>query len=514
MFRTVYLVTVVVMAATAARAQVNVTVTPGVEMQTIEGFGAHGAADVWWSGGPFYTNTFGDIVIDDLGFTMIRNEFYPDFEPSNENTDPNSLNMSAFNYSGIFGSKQKNYLTSMKNKAAASGEPIRFIATYWTPPKWLKVNNSEVGGDAATNRLRPLASAYNELGEYGVATARAYKEQCGIDLYALSMQNEPAFDEPYNSCVYTPDEYVAAFRVFGPAVHAAYPDVKLFGAEHMLIHWGTFEGRLNQDTLSRRHIDRFAVHGYSDGVHPTANTAMVNKWKQAASNSRPSGKTVWMTETSGYFETWDDCMQVAEAIYAGLKYGNMSAWVWWQLGGGSVLNEYNLMRSDAAGMRAYIHKHYARYIRPDAVHIASTSSDTLLFAAAFHHKQHHTLTVVLINATGGQKSVTIAGDDIPSFSVYRSTASERCVSAGTVSNATLTMPASSVVTLYGSNYNPVTATRHPTGASRCGRAGPGVQGRVYHLDGRVSRGEPGRSHAVRVVESRVGTATLTQPSLR
>ncbi len=468
--------------AAATVAQVTVSLRPDSTYQTIEGFGAHGSMNVWWSGGPFYNNDFLNLVVDDLGMTMNRNEFYPDYEPTNDNGDPNTLG--SFNTNGIFVNKQKGWINALKAKADQSGEPIRFIATYWSPPAWMKVNNSEVGGNAATNILKTGVEA--ELGELGVATVKAYKDQCNIDLYALSMQNEPAFDEPYNSCVYDATRYRDVFKVFGPRVHGTYPDVKLFGAEHMLAHWGTFEGQLFQDPLAREHIGAFAVHGYSDGVHPTPTSSAVLKWQQAARNVDPSGKGLWMTETSGYSDSWTDAFHLAEMIYAGLRHGHMSAWVWWQLSENTTNSVYVFMYNGNPTKRYYVHKQYARYVRPDAVMIgAPVSGDDLVFAAAFYHAQQHTLAIVLLNANSASRTVTLSGSDLPSFQSYRTSSSENCVSAGAVTTS-VTLPASSITTLYGTGYNPSTPVIDPA-TGRVNRAGLAAHGDayVYALDGKL-----------------------------
>jgi len=473
--------TLVAMCAAAVVAQVTVTIRPDSIYQTIEGFGAHGSMDVWWSNGPFYNAAFLNLLVDDIGMTMDRKDFYPDYEPTNDNADPNALG--TFNTSGIFVNKQKGWIDALKGKADASGEPIRFIATYWTPPKWLKQNQAETGL-AANNKLYQTAAAFAELGEYGVATIKAYKDQCDVDLYALSMQNEPAFDEPYNSCVYTPVEYLNAFKVFGPRVHATYPNVKLFGAEHMLANWGEFEGQLFADATARGHIDAFAVHGYGDGVHPTPTSAAVQKWKLASQNVFPTGKGLWMTETSGYADDWNGAFQVAEAIYAGLRHGKMGAWVWWQLSESGGSNVYAMMANGQPGKRYYVHKQYARYIRPDAVMIgAPVTGDDLVFAAAFHHRQNQTLSIVLINSNSASRTITLSGTSLPTFQAYRTSSGENTASVGPVTTS-VTLTGSSITTLYGTGYDPVTPVVDPS-TGRVNRAGLAARGdaRVYTLNG-------------------------------
>ncbi len=492
----------------AAWAQVTVTVNPAVEYQTIEGFGAHGSMNVWWGGGPFYNATFLNQVVDDLGFTMTRNNFYPqNYEPTNDNNDPNTFG--TFSSSSTFISKQCAFFIALRDKAAQSNEPMRFIASFWSPPIWMKVNNSESGGDPATNILK--TGVENELAELGAAAVKAYKDQCNIDLYALSMQNEPAFDEPYESCVYTAERYRDVFKIFGERVKAMYPNVKLFGAEDMLSRWavGGYPGRLMADTTSRRLMDALAVHGYSDGVHPTPVAQAVNLWRISGNQAASVNKPLWMTETSGYFDDWGDAFQVAEAIYAALKYGKLAAWVWWQLSGGAENSEYAMFVASQPGKRAYVHKHYARYIRPDAVGVGdSLVGDSLVFSVAFRHKAQQTLTVILLNANSASRTVTLAGPDMPSFTVYRSTAGENCVDAGTATTS-VTLPANSVVTLYGQNYDPSTGTRMPPPGRRQTRFRADRDAVVYSLNG-VRTPQRGSSLAggVRVVSSGSSEARL------
>lgn len=439
-----------------ATAQVTVTIDETTEHQTIEGFGAHGSMNVWWSGGPFYNQQFLDYVVDDLGLTMNRNEFYPDFEPTNENGDAGNLDYNAYNHNGIFVNKQKGWINALKAKAAASGEPLRFIASYWTPPAWMKTNNSETDG----GNLKAIAR--EELGELTVATTMAYKNHCDVDLYALSIQNEPAFVEPYNSCVYDAEQYRDAIKVVGPILHAAYPNVKLFGAEDMLARWTVepYGGRIQTDPIAREHHNVFAVHGYSDGVHPTPTSQASQLWKRAGDNSASAGKPLWMTETSGYDDSWGGAFELAEMIYAALKHGRIAAWVWWQLSENTSNSVYVFMYNGQPTKRYYVHKQYYRYIRPDAVMVDAESSDSLLFSLAFHHKQNNTLTVVLINSNSGSRTVTLSGSDLPSFTAYRTTSSQNCANVGSVTGS-IELPGSSITTLYGQGYEPAVALVDP-----------------------------------------------------
>jgi glucuronoarabinoxylan endo-1,4-beta-xylanase len=453
----------------------TVTINPATVYQTIDGFGAYGAMQVYWTDGPFYNDQFLDLVVNDLGMTINRNEMYPDIEPSNDNDNP--LTYGSFNTNSEFHRKQRGWVNALQAKADESGEPMKFIVTYWSPPFWMKANNSEVGTDPQTNVLRN--GFEQELGELGAATVKAYKDECNVDLYALSMQNEPGFAQPYNSCVYTFTRYRDVFKVFANRVHADYPDVKLFGAEHMLEGWGQFEGQLMVDTAARRHIDVFAVHGYSDGVHPTPTSAAATMWTRAWLNSSSAGKPLWMTETSGFGHDWAGAQGLADAIFAALKYGHISAWVYWVLSGTHTAHEV-LMLNGVPDKQYYVSKQFFRYIRPGAKGIGAESDDPEVAVVAFHHAQQQTLTLVLMNWSSVTKQVTITGTGLPQFSAYRTSSSQNCAAAGTV-GAETTLPPGSITTLYGSNYA-VSAARSqgnivlPRGACHA---------ELYGLDGRL-----------------------------
>ncbi len=406
--------------------EVNVVLDETVKYQKIDGFGAHGAMNVWWSSGPFYNQQFLDRVIDDLGLTITRNEYYP--KPDEPGQWP----------------KQIPYLQALKAKAEASGEPLKFVATYWSPPAWMKTNLSTKNGGTVP------PEHYEDLGNYAVQTIQDYKD-IGIDLYALSLQNEPGWPQPYNSCTYSHEGYPDMLKVVGPIVDTAFPSTKLFMCEHMLENqiqsFASFEHYIIQDPNALQWADIWAQHG-SDGF----------AWSKAWDRFGPTGRPVWMSETSGYNESWTDCMDLAESIYAALKIGHASAWIWWQIsennGYGNPPGQYVLMNVGVPGKRYYISKHYYRYIRPEAFMVECDSDDADVLAAAFTHDQQKTVTLVLVNTSQLDEklvSIDVAGLIRPAvFDIYRTSPTEDCVHVGTVgTGGSVLLPESTITTLYG-----------------------------------------------------------------
>jgi O-glycosyl hydrolase len=444
----------------------GLAVNGGVEYQTIEGLGGFGAKCEWWSGGPYTDAAFVNLMVTDLGVTMLRTEYEPPGEGGQS-----------------FTGKMAPYLQAMRARADQAGEPLRFIATYWSPPSAMKSNGTLNNGGSL------LTSQYTQFAQYAVSSVQAFKD-IGIDLYALSLQNEPAFVETYNSCVYAPTEYRDMVKAVGPVVHQSFPNVKLFGAEDMLSGWAVrgFPGALMADPLAKAQMGALAVHGYSDGVHPTPASQAATLWRTAARNCTSAGKPLWMTETSGFEDTWTDALALGEAMYAALKYGKLAAWVYWQLSICSDQVNEGLMQNGVPTKRYYVSKNYMRYIRPGAVMVDIV--DTLepnVFATAYNDKQAHRLVVVVLNVGTGSANTSLSGAGIPAqVRKHTTSATKDCSDEGLVASSAVTLDASSVTTFVGEGYAPVgVALTQPRGADQLQRNAAAVG--VYSLDGRQVR---------------------------
>ncbi len=470
---------------------VTVAVDEQVEYQTIEGFGAHGAMNVWWSSGPFYNDNFLNLVVNDLGLSMIRNEYYPDNEKA---------------------SSQLPYLQALHSKAQSSGKDVRFIFSIWSPPPrwkycehggcpdpvWNRLSNGVGPGyDIDGNPVEPnpeyggKGNHYPDYADYLIDAVSWYKNQVGVDLYALSFANEPDFAQSFNSCVWAAEQYRDFVKELGPKLDAQYPNVKIFGAERMLRDFGETCAKTLLDPAAAPHLDAAAVHGYSDGVEAENLSQLRNYWggrrsvRTFINGGNPANKklSAWMTETSGYELNFSGAMELARSIHCALVYGDVSAWVWWQLAEKAKSNSaddvYCLMHEDQPTVRYYASKHYYRWIRPDAVRIDCTCPDTTIEVSAFNHKGNQTLTLVVINTTGSGKEITLDGNQLPStFEVYRSTSGQNCAKLSDMpGDGTLSLPGNSITTLYGSGYNPPAVSVEP---------GTLVRRRPIPVDARVS----------------------------
>jgi len=396
-------------------------------------------------------------------------------------------------------------------------------------------DDSALGGTGPTSALTQFARA---LAAYLLGFQRRY----GVDLYAVSIQNELNFEVFYNSCTYPLSEmYLAALKAARAELdqHTELQDIRIMGPEDLLggDGWGLWQygggndithknlqylQNIAADPVADQALDFFCIHGYapdgvsSAGADPVQWDWWVNGWSTAPADGLPAttegfasyGKKSWMTETSGEDPAWlaggafpgGGGWSIALKIHQALTVGQQSAWIYWQLTDGSdVANETLTDATLREGSPKYVAaKHFFHYIRPGAERVTvSVAGSDALEASAYVHDTDATLTVVLINTsdTAVEAVVQVPSDPtgIQSFDVRTSSensywqASSATVSSDQVS---VTVPGFGVATLWGQGDTTVVpgtggagggggASSDTGGAGGDGGAGaPGVGGTV------------------------------------
>ena len=90
----------------------------------------------------------------------------------------------------------------------------------------------------------------------------------GIELFAVTVQNEPEFPAPWEACAYNPSnqaDFIA--NHLGPTLERDHPDVKLLIFDHNKDHavkWG--ELILNKDNPASKFVDGTAIHWHAGGM--------------------------------------------------------------------------------------------------------------------------------------------------------------------------------------------------------------------------------------------------------
>ncbi len=415
----------------------NVDFNVNKEYQTIQGIGGFGFRDVNWADpSEWWTDSWGDTVLNDLGFSITRNEWYP---PKIEGEVQDS------NWE-----VQKPFIQKYHNLASLSGKPLKQIISIWSPPANMKSNNSTKNGGTL------LPEYYDDFGRWLVECLDAYKE-AGVDVYAISPQNEPSAVVDYNSCYYTPQEYVNMIKVVGPIVKAAYPNVKLMGPEEMTCEtwtWNKSYGKaLMEDKEALKWIDIIVVHAYTIeyAVVPSDTKFEALQMKQVYEKYKKSSKEIWQTEVCSWYDHFQYKVVIAESIFNSLYYGNASAWLTWTVSCDGSMPGYYLMNHEEKGPLYYGVRQFSQYVLPGAKRVYSSSSNDELLAIAFKHPKDKTFTMVLINKAYVPMNVKLNGNVKTEMNMVMTTDTEDAVSTGKIksSGSKTTIPPRSIVTLQG-----------------------------------------------------------------
>ena len=433
-------------------AEINIDASK--KYQIMQGFGGFGAQDVYWSNGPFTSARFVNDLISDLGLTILRDNIPTDFEDVNDDNDAHTTTLSNFHYNSL-----TNHLQYLKDMKAAGLNKL--IVSCWSAPAWMKTNNN-VNGDkadapqystnptSANNQLR--TDMYEEFAERCVAYIKIIKQETGIDVYAISLQNEPRFTEPYESCVFNGESLRDLIKVVGKRFTDDGITTKIFMPEDV----GYLDGvsSIVQPTLNdadaRKYVSIIAVHGFAlDGV--TANSPDAQTWQTMYSWGAQYNMPLWMTETSGFSNDMKGAMDLAKAMYTAINFGNVSAWLHWQLSQ-QTIDAYALMSSSGQkSKRYYASKNFYRYVKPGDYRIQSSAPDSAhIYSVAFKNDTANTTTIILINDNTKDKTIKLSGNNLPVLlNKYITSANDNCKDYGVVkSSDALLLPANAVVTLY------------------------------------------------------------------
>ena len=235
-----------------------------------------------------------------------------------------------------------------------------------------------------------------------------------------------------------------------------------------------YAAAIEADPVANSYTPVFTSHGYTQ-----APASPLSGW------TKPAWQTEWST-----FETWDPAwddgtdasgLTWAQHIYTGLTAANLSAFLYWwgsttpsENGDNEGLVEINGSTVIPSG-RLWAFANYSRYVRPGAVRIAATSSNSAVDLTAFRNPDGSVAVVALNTGTSADPvTYSLSGTGTPSGATvtpYLTSASSDTAAqaATTVSGGafTATVPARSLVTyVIGSSGSgmPTPAHRTPTGS--------------------------------------------------
>jgi glucuronoarabinoxylan endo-1,4-beta-xylanase len=416
--------------------------------QRIDGFGASSAYNGTWSTAEadllFSTNNniaYQSTTYNGIGLSLLRNHIIWANTTSASDTPTTAE-------------------TAIMKLAQARG--VRVWSTPWTPAVGFKSTNDIYDSLPITNPVNggSFLGSGNNITNLNYASQLANyvaaMNSQGINLYAISVQNEPdASVNSYDACQWTG----AQIHDFVTNLFSALA-AKGVGSSKIIIpesqNWRdphNLAGPAMGDPNVAAEVSIIADHNY-DGADGPANLVKNN-----------FGKALWETEVSQLGGETSDIangIYYAQRIFLFMTVAQANAWhYWWIIPFGS---ETGLMTQNAGTTkRMFTVGNYSRFVRPNFYRIDATSSQSSALISAYRDSASTAFAIVMVNTN-------LATDVIQTFNLGNFTAASVTpwVTSASLSLAPQTpvnvtkssfsydVPAMSVLTFVGQGNTPPT----------------------------------------------------------
>ena len=391
----------------------QVTVCPYARYQTFEGFGGaftEASAHAWQQLPPERQQAFLDLYFGEDGLRYTQGRVHM-----------GSCDFSLGNYACQTGPEDEvfhtehddQYLIPMIQAAqAVAGHPIELLLSPWSPPGFMKTNGEMNHGGS----LKP---EYRARWAECMAKYAAHYRSAGCDVRRMSIQNEPAAVQTWDSCIWSgAGEGAFAAEYLYPALkEAGCGDIKILAWDH------------NKDILVQRAretlsapgaaeaVSGFAVHWYT-GDHFDALRIVKALWPD---------KELWFSEGCVEYSRFDGMTPLQKAeMYAhdilGNLNGGISGSIDWNLlldasGGpnhvGNFCEAPVMLTEDNADFAIQSEYYYigqfSRFILPGAVRLGSSVWTGDAEVTAFENRDGGR-TAVVLNRTEKEIAVSITED--------------------------------------------------------------------------------------------------------
>jgi glucosylceramidase len=324
---------------------------------------------------------------------------------------------------------EKYRIPLLKKAIAAAGGNLLFYVSPWSPPAWMKDNNTMLQGGKLLPQFR------QSWANYYVKFIQAYEAK-GIPVWGLTVQNEPMAKQTWESCIFTAEEERDFIREYlGPTLHKNnMQDKKLIAWDHnrdLIYQRAT---TLLSDPAAAKYIWGIGFHWYETWTGGGMQFDNLRRVHEAFPD-----KSLIFTE--GCVERFE-MARVTEWML-GERYGRSMindfncgtvAWTDWNIllderGGPNHVGNFCFAPVHAdtqTGKLIYTNSyyylgHFSKFIRPGAKRIICSSSREKLLTTAFLNPDGK-IAVVVMNTSDEKLSYNlwIAGNAVETTSLPHS----------------------------------------------------------------------------------------------
>lgn len=261
----------------------------------------------------------------------------------------------------------KTHLIPVLKEILAINPAIKILGSPWSPPTWMKTNNSTIGGS-----LKP--EYYDAYAKYFVKYIQSMKAE-GITVDAITIQNEPLHPGNNPSLLMLPEEQAAFIKQsLGPLFKKEGITTKIIIYDHNLDK-PDYPITILNDVDAKSYVDGSAFHLYAGSVealdqvhkaHPDKNLYFTEQWVGAPGNMKEDLKWHVRNVIIGTMRNWSkialEWNLAADAKQAPHTPGGCTECL-----GALTINSGSITRNPAY----YIIAHASKFVRPGSTRIMS-----------------------------------------------------------------------------------------------------------------------------------------------
>ena len=294
----------------------------------------------------------------------------------------------------------------IKQAITSAGGKLTLFVSPWSPPAWMKSNNSMLqGGKLLPEYMQSWANYY-------VKFIKTYEAK-GIPVWGLSVQNEPMAKQKWESCIFTADEERDFIKKYlGPTLQkSGLGSKKLIAWDHNRDLMFQRASVILNDAEAAKYVWGIGFHWYETWTGGPMQFENLKLVSQAYPN-----KALIFTEgckekfNMDSIHNWDLGEKYGYSMINDFNNGTV-AWTDWNIlldekGGPNHVGNFCFAPIHAdtkTGKLIYTNAyyyigHFSKFIRPGAKRIASSSSRAQLQTTAFKNTDG-SIVVVVMNTT-------------------------------------------------------------------------------------------------------------------
>jgi glucosylceramidase len=397
----------------------TVIVNTGRAFQTIEGFGGaftESAAVAWLALGTVHRQQVLEAYFDRAsghGYSLCRVHMGScDFALGNyaHVETPDDVALASFSIDR----DRQALLPFIRAAQRVAGQPIKLLASPWSPPAWMKTTGRMNDG----GRLRP--ECRRAWARCYVRFIESYEDE-GVPIWGVSVQNEPMATQRWDSCLYTAEEERDFVRDFlGPELEAAgLGRVRIVIWDHNRDLMVERANAVYSDPAAARYVWGTGFHWYGEDHFDHV---------QQVHDAWPDKQLLFTEgcqEGGPHHGSWDLGERYARSMIKDLNRWTVG-WIDWNLllnhqGGPNHVGNFcsapihtNAAYDGFSLQSSYYYLgHFARFVRPGARRVLCAASRQDIEATAFRNTGG-AVAIVVMNRTEQTLRVALQVDDATS----------------------------------------------------------------------------------------------------